>query len=179
MDIWAPLLNHLDQDSQFYRERQAAGDEVWFYTCERPRGRYMNRLIDYPLLKTRLLHWANYLTGTSGYLHWGFNPSWGNPFERPGDPPGDGHLVYPGAARLRGAAEEFDRRHSLDSLRYEVMRDGIEDYELLRLLAAASPETGDAVCHEVVRSLTDYTLDPEAFNAARRRLLEAVARLSR
>ncbi len=49
LDIWAPLLDQLGHQSKFFKERQAAGDEVWFYTCERPRGRYMNRLIDYPL----------------------------------------------------------------------------------------------------------------------------------
>ncbi|HPD13498.1 MAG TPA: DUF4091 domain-containing protein [Planctomycetota bacterium] len=177
LDIWAPLLDQLDRQMKFFQERQAAGDEVWFYTCERPRGKYMNRLIDYPLIKTRLLHWANFATGTTGYLHWGFNPSWGNPFQNPGDPPGDATLVYPGVAKLRGAPSSEDKLHSLDSLRYEAMRDGIEDYELLRLLAAKRPQEADAICRSVVRSLTDYTLDPAEFNQARRKLLEAAARL--
>jgi len=179
LDIWAPLLNELDRNMKFYKERQKAGDEVWFYTCERPRGKYMNRLLDYPLLKTRLLHWANFLTGTTGYLHWGFNPSWGNPFNNPGKVPGDAHLVYPGAARLRGAPASEDKLHSLDSLRYEAMRDGIEDYELLRLLASKDRKKADALCRTVVRSLTDYTLDPDEFNRARRRLLEATSALRR
>ncbi|MGA2617220.1 MAG: glycoside hydrolase domain-containing protein [Thermoguttaceae bacterium] len=176
LDIWAPLLDRLDHNAKFFKDRQAAGDEIWFYTCERPRGRYMNRMIDYPLLKTRLLHWANFATSTTGFLHWGFNPSWGNPFQNAGDPPGDGHLVYPGVARLHGARPEYDKRHSSDSLRYEAMRDGIEDYELLRLLAARSPEKADTICRSVVRSLTDYTLDPTEFNRARRQLLEQLSR---
>ncbi len=171
VDIWVPLLSQLDAQGAFYRERQAAGDEVWFYTCERPRGRYLNRFIDYPLLKTRLIHWANHASGTTGYLHWGYNPSWGNPFSNPGSPPGDGHLVYPGVARLRGAAESEDRRHSLDSIRYEAMRDGIEDYELLRLLAERDQRKANEIRGMVVRNLTDYTLDPDEFNTARRELL--------
>ena len=178
LDTWAPLLNELDHHMAFYNERQKAGDEVWFYTCERPRGRYMNRLLDYPLLKTRLLHWANYSTGTTGYLHWGFNPSWGNPFKNPGKVPGDAHLVYPGVARLRGAPASEDKLHSLDSLRYEAMRDGIEDYELLRLLAAEAPREADAICRMAVRSLSDYTLDPKEFSQARRRLLDAVSKMA-
>jgi len=179
LDIWAPLLDQLGHQMEFFKERQTAGDEIWFYTCERPRGKYMNRLIDYPLLKTRLLHWANFATGTTGFLHWGFNPSWGNPFQNAGDPPGDGHLVYPGVARLHGALPSEDKLHSLDSLRYEAMRDGIEDCELLRLLAAKNPEEADAICRSVVRSLTDYTLDPAEFNKTRRRLLEAVTNLEK
>jgi len=177
LDIWAPLLNELDRHIAFYRERQKAGDEVWFYTCERPRGRYMNRQIDYPLIKTRLLHWANFATATTGYLHWGYNPSWGNPFKNPGKVPGDAHLVYPGIARLRGLPESADKLHSLDSLRYEAMRDGIEDYDLLRLLAAKAPEKAETLSRKIVRSLTDYTLAPEEFNAGRRELLEGVSGL--
>ncbi len=177
LDIWAPLLDQLGRQMEFFKKRQAAGDEVWFYACERPRGKYMNRLIDYPLLKTRLLHWANFATGTTGFLHWGYNPSWGNPFQNAGDPPGDGTLVYPGVAKLRGAPPSEDKLHSLDSIRYEAMRDGIEDYELLRLLATKKPDEADVICRIVVRSLTDYTLDPAEFNQARRRLLEAAASL--
>jgi hypothetical protein len=56
------------------------------------------------------------------------------------------------------------------------MRDGIEDYELLRLLAARSPEKADTICRSVVRNVTDYTLDPTEFNRARRRLLEELSR---
>jgi hypothetical protein len=179
LDIWAPLLDQLDKNMAFFKERRKAGDEVWFYTCERPRGKYMNRLIDYPLLKARLLHWASFSTGTAGFLHWGFNPSWGNPFQNAGDPPGDATLVYPGVAKLRGAPPSEDKLHSLDSLRYEAMRDGIEDYELLRLLASKKPDEADAICRSVVRSLTDYTLDPAEFNKARRRLLEAVSQLEK
>jgi hypothetical protein len=55
------------------------------------------------------------------------------------------------------------------------MRDGIEDYDLLRLFAAKSPEKAETLCRKIVRSLTDYTLAPEEFNAARRELLEGVS----
>jgi hypothetical protein len=37
------------------------GGEVWFYTCLFPNKRYPNRLIDYPLLKVRLLHWLDFV----------------------------------------------------------------------------------------------------------------------
>lgn len=33
----------------------------------------MNRFLDIPLLKTRFLHWGNYLYKMNGYLHWGLN----------------------------------------------------------------------------------------------------------
>ena len=75
---------------------------------------------------------------------------------------GTANLVYPGAARLRGAAEEFDKRHSLDSLRYEAMRDGIEDYELLRAVWLEG-KTIEAACRAARRSRTEYYKLENAF----------------
>ncbi len=38
-----------------------------------PAGRHLNRFIDYPLLKVRLLHWFNFRHNLTGFLHWGGN----------------------------------------------------------------------------------------------------------
>ena len=105
IDVWVPQLNYLHEQYAFYQERQAAGDEVWFYTCVFPQGEYANRFIEQPLIKTRLLHWINFTYGITGYLHWGYN-QWtdDNPIThttRPhGGPPylpaGDPWIVYPG-----------------------------------------------------------------------------------
>jgi len=54
------------------------------------------------------------------------------------------------------------------------MRDGIEDYELLRLLAKSDREAADEICASVARSWTDYTLDHAEFRRARTKLLDAL-----
>ena len=85
---------------------------------------------------------------------------------------GDGHLIYPGPGGK-----------PLSSIRLECIRDGIEDYEYLYLLndlvsrGKGSPAflaKGKRLLgmEEVVRSQTDYTLDPEALLKSR----EAIAR---
>lgn len=170
IDIWVPQPGHYEKDIEFFRARQKAGDEVWFYTCLSPRGKYMNRFIDFPQLDTRLLHWVNFKYGLTGYLHWGFNYWQGEPFSHLEPdwgggthlPPGDSHIVYPG------------KRGPLSSLRLEALRDGVEDYELLKLLEKKDAKKAREICDSVVRSLTDYTLDPAEFRKARTRLIDAL-----
>jgi len=170
LDIWCPQLGGWHENRQFYASRVQAGDELWFYTCLAPVGTYANRFIDYHLLKTRLLHWLNFYYGATGYLHWGYN-HWGGsvPFvdiepvhsHRRCLPSGDNAIVYPGESG------------PLDSIRFEAMRDGIEDYELLRRLSASDPDKADAICAMVIRDFDDYDLDPDTFRKARRELLQS------
>jgi hypothetical protein len=170
IDIWVPQPPHFESDIKFFRERQKAGDEVWFYTCLSPKGRYMNRFVDYPLIDVRLLHWVNFKYDLPGYLHWGFNYARGDPFQNLEPdwgnntflPPGDSHIVYPGKAG------------PLSSIRLEALRDGVEDYEMLKLLEKKSPKLAREICDSIVRSLTDYTMDPAQFRTARAQLLSAL-----
>ena len=171
-DVWVPQLGRFGDSLPRLRERLEAGREVWFYTCLFPNGRYPNRFVDYPLIKTRVLPWINHRWGFTGFLHWGWN-HWrgGDPFrelEPPHGssrlPPGDAWIVYPG------------ERGVLDSIRHEAFRDGIEDFELLGLLAASDPERARAIAGRVVRSFTDFERDPATFRAARAELLEALER---
>jgi hypothetical protein len=128
----------------------------------------MNRFIDYALLKTRLLHWINAKYGAVGYLHWAWNVWRWDVFRngRAKWPPGDEWIVYPSAT----TADDV-----WDSIRYEAMLEGIQDYELLRLLEKKSPATAKEIMDSVVRSFTDYELDVAKFRAARRRILRALS----
>jgi len=172
IDVWVPQLNFLHEDYRQYTARQRAGDEVWFYTCVFPQGEYANRFIEQPLIKTRLLHWINFRYGLTGYLHWGYN-HWtsDSPFShttRPhGGPPylpaGDPWIVYPG------------RDGPLDSIRFEAMRDGIADHELLSLLAERDPVAARELAARHVLAFDRYHTDVAAFRATRRELLQRLA----
>jgi hypothetical protein len=172
IDIWVPQLNFLHHDYAHYRERQQAGDEVWFYTCVFPQGEYANRFIEQPLMKTRLLHWINYRYGITGYLHWGYN-QWTaeDPFTKTtpphGGPPylpaGDAWIVYPG------------KEGPLDSIRFEAMRDGIVDYELLSLLAEKDRDLAMQLASRHVLDFDRYDCDVKTFRETRRTLLERLS----
>jgi hypothetical protein len=169
IDVWVPMLNYLHQDIETYRARQRSGDEVWFYTCWLPQGEYANRFIEQPLIKTRFLHWINFKFGLTGYLHWGYS-SWRaqSPFakttvEQGGGEPylaaGDAWIVYPGKNSL------------LDSIRYEAMRDGIDDHELLSMLADRDPAAAARLAAKHVLAFDKYNTDVSDFRATRRELL--------
>jgi hypothetical protein len=173
-DLWVPQLGRFDGQMPLLAERQRAGHEVWFYTCLFPRGRYMNRLMDFPLLKTRLLHWLNYRYSLTGFLHWGFNFWTPEPMKDTQPvinmnltllPSGDAFIVYPDRGRLS----------VLPSVRLEAMRAGIEDYEMLVALAWRDRAAADALAREAVASFTDYVRDPLAFRRIEAKLIESLA----
>jgi len=171
-DIWVPVLSSFDQRLDLMRGHMKKGGQCWFYTCIGPQGRYLNRFIDYPLLKVRLLHWFNFRHELSGFLHWGGN-FWGpKPFENVQTvindnhtllPAGDNAIVYPAPGK----------NSVLSSLRLEAMREGIEDYELLVALSKKDPQKARALAAGAIPHISDYVRDVARFRALDRQLLEA------
>ncbi len=167
--VWVPQLNFFHTDYPFYKERQDKGDEVWFYTCLAPQGNYANRFLEQPLIQTRILHWINYRFGATGYLHWGLNYWNNNPYgETTGInteggnilPAGDSWITYPAFGKLYG------------SIRFEAMRDGIADYELLKLLEKTKPEEAKEIARTLVYRFDWYDNNVAAFRQKRIKLLE-------
>jgi hypothetical protein len=123
IEIAVPKLDHLDAGYEIYRKEQQKGAELWFYTVGIYQGSmYPNKTIDMPLIDSRILHWLNYKYDLSGYLHWGWNQWTGDPYTDPDIHLGDGWHVYP------------VKNGILNSLRWEQMRNGIQDYEYFWLL---------------------------------------------
>ncbi len=176
LDIWVPQLSHFDEHREHYLAmRDEAGIELWHYTCMYPTGLYPNRFLDFGLVKTRILHWINWRYRLTGYLHWGLNYWTEDPFHedrlKPEYPPGDSWIVYPGADG------------PIDSIRWEQMREGIQDYELLLLLDARSKEAGrlvgeaDEICARLVPDATGYSRDPQLLRRARKDVISALEAL--
>ena len=166
VDVWCPQLDYFHSDYNFYKGRQANGDEMWFYTCMAPRGNYANRLLENPLIKVRLLHWINYTYGATGYLHWGFNQVWEKALSNVATegycPAGDMFIAYPGKGKV----------HS--SIRLEAMRDGIHDYELLKMLEAKDPSKAMSIAKSIVLNFNVYNTEHQVFRNARREILKAL-----
>jgi len=172
VDVWVPQLDFFNTDFDFYKERKKAGDEIWFYTCLAPQGDYANRFIELPLIKTRILHWINFRYGATGYLHWGWNFWSENPMEETSGiipeagnimPGGDAFITYPGNGKI------------LSSIRLEAMRDGIVDYELLKMLDQKVPEVAKEMCRQVVYNFDKYDVDIKSFRDKRKRILELLS----
>jgi hypothetical protein len=173
LDIWVPQLDYMNQDYKFYSNQQKNGREIWTYTCLNPKFEYANRFIELPLLRTRYIHWLNYKYDIPGYLHWGLN-YWNetDPFgEQTGIqleggnilPGGDAWIIYPKDGKL------------FSSIRYDAMRDGIVDYELLKMLQAKDPVAAKELTNKVIFSFDRYDNNVEAFRAHRRQLMELLS----
>ena len=167
--IWVPKLGTFDDRLDAIAAHKARGGQCWYYICLDPRGKYLNRFIDFPTLKVRLPPWVNYRYGLTGYLHWGGNfwtdqpfedvqPDWGGGITLPA---GDDAIVYP------------DPKHDgvFVSLRLEQMREGIEDYELLMEASQHAADRTDALARMVMRSFTDYVRDVTEFRKFHHELL--------
>ena len=172
VDVWVPQLDFYDSDYAFYKNRQEAGNEVWFYTCLAPQGEYANRFIEQPLIKTRLLHWINFRFGATGYLHWGWDFWSDNCLEETAGiipeagnimPGGDAFITYPGNGKI------------LRSIRLEAMRDGIVDYELLKMLEQKKPDIARELCRQEVYEFSKYDLDIKSFRQKRRLILQLLS----
>lgn len=153
---------------------QAQGKELWSYVCWEPRDPYCNLLLNERGLNHRVLFWQQYALGTTGFLYWSANwwdyvrdPWLTTKFWLDASVHGDGILLYPGnKVGLEGPA---------GSLRFEALRDGVEDYELLHM--AGELLGNDWVQNHIKKvstGITTYTTSEEVFEAARVELLKAI-----
>lgn len=174
IDIWVPITTGYEKQRAEFQRLQALGEQVWSYVCCGPEGFYLNRFLDSPLIRPRLLFWGFAAYGISGYLHWGFNQFHDgmDPFKATSCPNntgigtnfpcGDAFIVYPGADG------------PLLSMRLEAQRRGAQDAELLYMLKARDPEAADRIIARVFRSNCDYCEDCSVFEHNYAQLLEAL-----
>lgn len=171
-DIWVPQLGRFDDSINLLEQRISSGHPVWYYTCLYPQGRYINRLMDFPLIKTRLLAWLDFRYNFTGFLHWGGN-SW-TP-----DPRLDTQPVIDNNTQLLPSGDAFiyypDRkdRTFYSSIRMETFLAGIEDYELLHQLRVGQPAEAKRLANRAITSFTDYVRNPAAFRKIEADLLAA------
>lgn len=59
----------------------------------------------------------------------------------------------------------------VNTVRWEMTRDGVEDYEYLRLIQKKKGESeANRICSQLVRTITDRTLDPQKLIELRREM---------
>ncbi len=131
--------------------------------------------IDRPGTAARAVSWLAARRGLSGELYYDMLQAWtGDPWTDPrafaGN--GDGTLLYPGRPAELGGRHPFP----VESIRLKVIRDGLEDLELIRLARAAGlGRLCDRLEAELVPTARTFERSPDRWLAARRRLGEALA----
>ncbi|MEZ4442930.1 MAG: DUF4091 domain-containing protein [Polyangiaceae bacterium] len=167
-DLWWANLSHFEAD--YAAQRQALGEQVWWYFLYGDRPPFFNPItIDHSGIESRITGWAAFKYRIRGLAYYSVT-GWGNdPYDDPRpqgtDQNGDGFLLYP---------PEGDELVS--SIRWELLREGLEDYEYLILAAGMMPRTPaeattcDSTVDSAVSSPTSFTRDTSALKELRDQL---------
>ena len=184
-NLWCAHTHRLKDDPEAYAKAKAQGDEIWWYLCWLPKAPYANLFIDQSAVQLRTWMWQTWAEGITGVLIWqtvrwtssGFysNPSQRrNPYVDPmcrhsGGQPfgnGDGLLLYPPKGRMAPP---------VDTVRLEMLREGIEDYEYFVMLRRLDPCNSLLRTPETVsKSLTEFSHSPMPMMEHRRKLAAAI-----
>ncbi|MBX7256439.1 MAG: DUF4091 domain-containing protein [Candidatus Hydrogenedentes bacterium] len=211
-NIWCPISDAFSMEQA--EQRRPFGEKFWWYICTGPKEPYCTLFIDHPAMDLRVWLWQTWQRKIDGILVWQSN-YWSsptaypdpsapqNPYEDPmgwttgyGTPSGaripwgngDGRFIYPPEAATGRQAEAI-MEGPVSSIRLEMLRDGVEDYEyfviLRRLIGEAKKKGIDPaalagfeqlleVPDEITSSTTSFTTDPAPLEDRRELLGKAI-----
>lgn len=123
-------------------ERRRAGKITTFYVYGAPA--HPNTLTFSPAVESRMLPWISAQRGLDGFLRWSYNSWTSDPFKQPVHifTQGDEYLVYPG------------KDGPMSSIRWEQLKEGIEDYELVAELRRKDGGADSAALTEALATAT-------------------------
>jgi hypothetical protein len=214
VDIWCGLTPEWTPEK--VKARRDAGEQVWWYICTGPKAPFVTEFIDHSATELRIWPWQSWQYGVTGILIWA-TTYWTSPLAYPeptlqdpwadpmswvsgyGNPVGyrspwgngDGRFLYPPRRDPNTAATpDFD--DPINSIRWENLREGMEDYEYLWLLRQAvehaellkvNPELVQqarsllTIPSQVSQDLTHFTRDPRPLLEHRDRVARMIERL--
>ena len=198
VQIWVPLVNCLELKPGYkdfceatapldsYRREAQQGKSFWFYQscashgCNITGGDYFSGwpsyMIDIPGPANRVMQWLAWKNRIEGELYYSMDEAFGenkNPWNdiRLFGGNGDGTLFYPGLVDRIGGRTDIP----IESIRLKLIREGMEDYEYLALLAKlAGRQSADQYAERIVKKTYSWESRPEVFLKVRRDLGEAL-----
>lgn len=212
-NLWCPVSEAYNHEAA--ETRRAQGERFWWYICTGPKAPYAGEFIDHPATEPRVWLWQTWQRKIDGILIWATN-YWTSPEAYPGtlqnpyeDPMswqtsygiapgtkspwgnGDGRFIYPPEGAASGQQEGAVLDGPVDSLRWEMLRDGVEDYEYMTILrnllrekaASVSPEQKQRfeslleVPAAITSSMTSFATDPAPIEAHRHTVAKAIGTL--
>ncbi|MGL6194326.1 MAG: glycoside hydrolase domain-containing protein [Thermoguttaceae bacterium] len=211
INIWCPVS--FDYDATECGKRLADDEKLWWYVCCAPKEPYCTLFSDHPGTELRVWFWQAFQRNITGALVWesvwwtsdtAFPDSAQNPYLDPmsyvsgysvpigtkqfwGN--GDGRFVYP---PLDAAVPGMNDGKAVlaspnSSIRWEMLREGIEDYEMLVLFEnvlkqreakGVSTETPRKALREMINevssNMTKFTTDPRVIRKVRTFVAEEI-----
>ncbi len=213
-NIWCPVSNQYQHEPAELRRQH--GEKFWWYVCTGPKAPYCTLFIDHPGTELRIWLWqtwqrridgilvwqSNYWTSSAAYPDQPQNPyedpmGWRSGYSTPKGEKrpwgnGDGRFIYPPVAAADSHPDRPILEGPVDSIRWEMLRDGIEDYEYLTTLRRLIETRGDRltgnrkrgyialldVPGDITKDMTTFTTDPAPIENHRDRVARAIAELS-
>lgn len=202
---WGTLRGHVDNFSvhgnylndpavkQAIREEQASGGEMtWYISCDQgyPQPNYF---IDAPPLDLVMIPWITARYKMDGILYWAINywTQTSNPWL---DPVtfhsgflcsdgfvlnGEGSLVYPGDSVERYTGQP-NVEGPVSSIRFELLREGIEDYVYLDMLKdLGDEEFAEEKVRDLVVDVSTFSRNPAELYLTREAIARRLEELSR
>ena len=193
------------------------GERFWWYVCTGPKAPYCTLFIDHPATELRVWLWQTWQRDIRGILVWqsnywtsaaAFPDQAQNPYEDPmgyvsgystargvkrfwGN--GDGRFVYPPEAAAVPGLSGPDPviAAPVSSIRFEMLREGIEDYEMLYLLRELLQQKHDSlpaaqvsryenllqVPESITRDMVTFATDPAPIYQRRAEIAAAIEQL--
>lgn len=175
------------------RQEQARGGEItWYISCDQvyPQPNYF---IDAPAMDPVMVPWITARYGMNGVLYWAFNfwsqtpDPWLDPVtylsgflcSEGGILNGEGSLIYPGN-RVNRYTGQKNVDGPVSSIRFELLREGIEDYEYLWLLKSLGDEKfADEAVKGMVVDVSAFSRNVEELFALREKMAKRIEQLAK
>jgi len=146
---WHPELKNLlddycflygkESDLQQVKDRAASGFTTTYYVCCNPP--YPNNFVFSPPAEGRWISWYTAAHSYDGFLRWAYDAWPQDPMRDARHelwPAGDCYMVYPGGN---------------SGIRYEKLREGIVDFEKIRILKAKAGQSNDKKVRDLIKQL--------------------------
>lgn len=211
-DISCTIWNKLDHSK--IRQMNKKGLEHWSYLCTGPKSPWITLFIDHDAVNMRMWLWASYQAQLKGILVWATNwwnsrtaspqgylqnpweeamsytDGYGRPYgKQDGWGNGDGRFFYPLNRDPNNNTHTYLGK-PVPSIRLEMLRDGIEDYEYFVMLDHAVKKASNknkAAVREAKQLLTippdiytdekTYSKNPQDMLNYRKKIAESILRL--
>ena len=214
IDIWCPLSQYYSHEGSQNQRRE--GNRFWWYVCTGPKAPYCTEFTDHPAQELRIWHWQAFERDIVGSLiwestYWTSNTAFGDDCQNPYVDPmcymtgyglpngtkrpwgnGDGRFIYPPLSAavpgMNDGKPVFDAPNA--SIRWEMLRAGIQDCETLRILRDLLTEKGDKLSPEkrakfeqlfdfnvISKDLTHFSHNPQVLLERRQAVGAAIEEL--
>ncbi len=208
VDLWCPITPDFSPPEGAARQKQ--GEEVWWYICTRPKEPFAGLFIDHSAIELRIWLWQTWKYGVQGILIWDTSwwtgplrfkdhsqDPWQDAMSYMVDPPGylgngDGRFFYPPKRDPIDNVTKQSASSPVDSIRWEMLGEGEEDWEYFNILARLVHEAeskgvySPLIQHakellsmpgDICSDMTHYTTDPQLLYRYRARIARVIEAL--